>query len=239
MQGGGEYLMRTLVGFSLSLLLATGLFAQHRGGFRNPRPFAQGTFSNAVFPGGQQLVLSGAVTDPTFATRLGVTVGGQNFRRQSFAPGAASGGTVITYGYPFAYAYPVYVGGYVDNDYPAEPAPQQQPSSTVIYPSQPAPAIGEDFGSDEAQDPTTPTAAAADSQPVEEPASTHEPSHYLIAFKDHTVYSAVAYWVDGDTLHYFTSGNTHNQVSLSLIDRDLTERLNQESGLDVKLPPAK
>jgi hypothetical protein len=229
--------MRTLVGFSLSLLLATGLFAQHRGGFRNPRPFAQGTFSNAVFPGGQQLVLSGAVTDPTFATRLGVTVGGQNFRRQSFAPGAASGGTVITYGYPFAYAYPVYVGGYVDNDYPAEPAPQQQPDITVNDSSQPVQSVIQYFGPDDAQDPTTPTAADDDLQPMEEPDSTAEPSHYLIAFKDHTIYSAVAYWVDGDTLHYFTSANTHNQVSLALIDRDLTERLNKESGLDVKLPP--
>jgi hypothetical protein len=47
----------------------------------------------------------------------------------------------------------------------------------------------------------------------------------------------VAYWVDGDTLHYFTSANTHNQASVSLVDRDLTERLNKESGLEVKLPP--
>jgi endonuclease YncB( thermonuclease family) len=60
---------------------------------------------------------------------------------------------------------------------------------------------------------------------------------YGYPVKDHTIYSAVAYWVDGDTLHYFTSGNTHNQASLSLIDRDLTERLNKESGLDVSLPP--
>ena len=59
---------------------------------------------------------------------------------------------------------------------------------------------------------------------------------YLIAFKDHTIYSAVAYWVDGETLHYFTSGNNHNQVSLSLIDRELTERLNKEKGAEVKLP---
>jgi hypothetical protein len=221
--------MRTLVGFGLWLLLANGLFAQHHGGFRNPHPFAQGTFSNAVFPGG--------------VTRPGGTVAGQNFRRQPTVPGAGRTGTVITYGYPVPYAYPVYVGGYLDNSYTAEPQPEpppeQPPSSTVIYPSQPAPAIIEDFGSDDAQDPTTPTAANADSQPVEEPASTNEPSHYLIAFKDHTIYSAVAYWVDGDTLHYFTSGNTHNQVSLSLVDRDLTERLNKESGLDVKLPPAK
>jgi hypothetical protein len=75
------------------------------------------------------------------------------------------------------------------------------------------------------------------SQPAaEEPAPTDEPQHYLIAFKDHTIYSAVAYWVDGDTLHYFTAGNTHNQVSVSLLDRALTQRLNQESGVAFKIP---
>ncbi len=211
--------MRTLVGFGLSLLLATGLLAQHHGGFSNPHPFAQGTFSNVVFRGG--------------------TVARQNFRRQPSVPGAGRTGIVVAYGYPVTYAYPVYVGGYLDSAYPAQPAPQQPPSSTMIYPSQPAPAIVNDFGSDDAQDSTTPTATAGDLQPMEEPASTNEPSHYLIAFKDHTIYSAVAYWVDGGTLHYFTSGNTHNQVSLALIDRDLTERLNRESGLEVKLPPAK
>ena len=66
-----------------------------------------------------------------------------------------------------------------------------------------------------------------------------EPTHYLIAFKDHSIYSAVAYWVDGDTLHYFTTGSTHNQASVSLVDRELTERLNRDTGVEVKLPPAK
>jgi hypothetical protein len=46
--------------------------------------------------------------------------------------------------------------------------------------------------------------------------------------------------VDGDTLHYFTAGNVHNQASLALVDREFTERLNKEAGLDVRLPaPAK
>ena len=201
--------MRTLVGFGFSLLLAAGLYAQHHGGFSNPHPFPQGTFSKGVFPGG--------------VTR-------QGFRRQPSVPVTGPARTVIVYGYP------VYVGGYVDNDSPAEPAPQRQPDITVNDSSQPAQSVIQYFGSDDAQDPTTPTAAADDLQPVEEPDSTAEPSHYLIAFKDHTIYSAVAYWVDGDTLHYFTSANTHNQVSVSLVDRDLTERLNKESGLDLKLP---
>ena len=66
-----------------------------------------------------------------------------------------------------------------------------------------------------------------------------EATHYLLAFKDHSIYSAVAYWVEGDTLHYFTTGNTHNQVSISMIDRDLTKKLNENSGLEVKLPAAR
>jgi hypothetical protein len=60
--------------------------------------------------------------------------------------------------------------------------------------------------------------------------------YYLIAFKDHSIYSAVAYWIDGETLHYFTSGNNHNQVSMALVDRELTERLNRERKVDVRLP---
>ena len=61
-------------------------------------------------------------------------------------------------------------------------------------------------------------------------------TYYLLAFKDHSVYSAVGYWIDGDTLHYITSGNVHNQVSLSLVDRDLTAQLNKGRGMQVTLP---
>jgi hypothetical protein len=67
-------------------------------------------------------------------------------------------------------------------------------------------------------------------------AAPSDSSYYLIAFKDHTIYSAVAYYTDGDTLHYFTSGNIHNQVSLSLVDRQLTEQLNRRRNVSVQLP---
>ena len=68
--------------------------------------------------------------------------------------------------------------------------------------------------------------------------SSQESPAFLIAFKDHTIYAAVGYWVEGDTLHYITSGNTHNQVSLDLVDRELSARLNGERGVDFLLPPA-
>lgn len=52
--------------------------------------------------------------------------------------------------------------------------------------------------------------------------------YYLIAYKNHHVITALAYWLDNETLHYVTAANAHNQSSLSLIDLDLTKRLNAD-----------
>jgi hypothetical protein len=76
--------------------------------------------------------------------------------------------------------------------------------------------------------------AAQSETPVAEESPT-----FLIAFKDHTIYSAIAYWVEGDTLHYVTNQSTHNQVSLDLVDRELSDRLNRERQVDFRLPPRK
>src|SRR5205807_1469898 len=118
---------------------------------------------------------------------------------------------------------PVYVGGYGYGGYgydtTAPQAPmyqqpqQQQPNVIVVYP--PAPAYS-GF-------PAYTYQPATQSNNVEAPDQTQaqdqdQATHYLLAFKDHSIYSAVAYWVEGDTLHYFTTGNTHNQVSISMID---------------------
>jgi hypothetical protein len=152
-----------------------------------------------------------------------------NFRR---TPTTGRGIRIVP---SFVYAYPVFVGGGYDNSYvPQEPAPQQQATpamiqvgpegdNTTMLERQPAPVYE----------------APRQGETVEQPEPAPESTHYLLAFKDHTIYSAVAYWADGDTLHYFTTGNVHNQASISLLDRDLTERLNRELGIDFKLPPAK
>ena len=42
-----------------------------------------------------------------------------------------------------------------------------------------------------------------------------EPRTYLIAYKDHSVYSALAYWVEDHTLNYVTTQNTHNQADVN------------------------
>lgn len=240
--------MRTLGGLSIALLLAGGLFAQ-RGNYGSYQPFLTGGFGNVVYPGG------------TSATVPGL----QRFTPNVVYPGGGgphlvvpnSKGRVAPYRYTGSSLgyYPLYVGGFgygygydpsMGGDPSAPPPPPQQqaqqPPVTVVYPPQPAPVIINQFGSGDGsgqtQAPVRPRMydmPPADAQ-AETETETPEPTHYLIAFKDHTIYSATNYWVEGDTLHYFTAGNTHNQASLSLVDRDLTLRLNKESGVEIKLP---
>lgn len=241
--------MRSLAGSVFLLVLAAAGWGQPRGRFVNPTPFVQGTFGNVVFPGGTaanpgvhrsfgnavfpggsgpHLVVPGAITDPTYLQR--------QFRprypRQYVGWGTWGGGGV------YSYAVPVYAGGgFYDNPYvgdsgPALPPPsQQQPNVMIVYPPMQQPAGPPPSGDNVAT--ASPDLTA---QPAAEEPAPPEPQQYLIAFKDHTIYSAVAFWIDGDTLHYFTSGNTHNQVSLSLVDKSLSERLNRESGVDMHLP---
>ena len=62
------------------------------------------------------------------------------------------------------------------------------------------------------------------------------PVVYLIALKDGTVLTALAYWVDGDTLNYVTPKQAINKVSFTLLDREMSERLNRERNVDLRLP---
>jgi len=173
---------------------------------------------------------------------------GNNNFNNSFHKGGRVPATVIY--------YPVYVGGgyggyggYYDPSafVPDTMALAHQP--VAVYPQQqqqPQPVIIQmgpegQYTTRQQQPMAPPPYLAAQPQDQElaaqpaQPEATDQP-HYLIAFKDHTIYSSVAYWFDGDTLHYFTNGSTHNQASVDLIDRPLTERLNREMGIEFKMP---
>ncbi len=238
--------MKTLSGFCLvALLAATGLFAQNRSGFVQAGPITRG-FGNVVLPGGTSAMpgiqrTTGSVVNPA-GGGLQIGIPGVQLARPNLGrPGAGGPHRRVT---GVAYAYPVYVGGggyYGEPPY-AEPAPAapQQPNVTVIYPPPAAPVIINHYGPGDGQStgPATRIFEAPRGQAaVEEPPA--EPEHYLIAFKDRSIYSAIAYWVEGDTLHYFTAGNTHNQASVALVDRELTTKLNSGSGHEVKLPAPK
>ena len=243
--------MKALIGVGLGVLFVTGIWGQSRWGFVNPQPFVQGSFGNAVFPGGTsampgitrsfgnaafpsgagfpRLIVPGTITDPTFLARPGSA--GSGLGRQF---GRGGGGRRGNNAVVLPYAVPVYVGGFYDNPYvgdgaPAPPPQPQQPSVIVVYPQVQQPVVYSPPADNLAPGPADAGQPTAEAAPA-------EPQQYLIAFKDHTIYAALAYWVDGDTLHYFTSGNTHNQVSLSLVDKAMTERLNKEAGIDLRLP---
>jgi hypothetical protein len=237
--------MRLHIGIAAALLFSGAAFGQNR--FGTPTfnsfgtPVLTGGFGNAVFPGGTPAnspniirFNSNAVFPAGGGPRL--VIPGRRQNRFTGSPIVA-----------LPYAFPVYVGGSgFDSSY-AEPQaqPQQQPNVTVVFAPQPAPVIVPQYGQGDAGQggmtaPAPGPPGAYQPEPADQPSNDQSSiDHFLIALKDHTVYSVVAYWVDGDTLHYFTAGNVHNQVSLSLVDRALTTRLNRESGAEVKLPDEK
>ena len=213
----------------------------------NPSGVTGGVRGTAVFPAtghppGQVL----------FPQRLAGTISGAHVPHERCRRncGGAIAYPVVVGGFGgYGYGYDPYYGSYY-NQPPApveEAAPTQQP---VI--------INQYFGSvgpDQAQQPedsssqmqsysATPTAPPAaapapedQTAPAAQPAAnSDQPTLYLIAFKDHNIVPALAYWMEGSTLNYISVDHNRNQATIGLIDRDLSQRLNQERHVDFKLP---
>ncbi len=79
----------------------------------------------------------------------------------------------------------------------------------------------------------------ADAAAAQRAASSDQPTIYLIALRDHTIVQALGYWMEGSTLHYVSAEHTLNQLSINLVDRDLSQRLNDERKVDFRLPQAR
>jgi len=225
--------MRALKGFCIALVCAAGLFAQYRG---SATPYITGGPPSVVFPAGTPGNYPGLTRFPY--NPVYPAGGGPQLR----VPYSSSYNRSYrgTGGFIYSYPYPVYVGNYDSSAGAYTDQYGAVPPQAAAAPSSAAPIIiniGIPGAAGAPPAPSGPPASAYEPEPPQqEDNSGAEPAHYLIALRDHTIYSAVAYWVDGSTLHYFTSGNVHNQVSLSLVDRELTDRLNKETGLSVNLP---
>jgi hypothetical protein len=143
--------------------------------------------------------------------------------------------------------YPVYYGGYY-YPYDAPLAPPQGYENDYGYSAQqPAPVVilNQKFGNDNGYPPppygSAPQAPAAPAPPEDQnqpQAAAGESSSiiFLIAMKDHTIFPAVAYWVEDSTLNYITAQGVRNRVSLDLVDKDFSKQLNKERSLDFALP---
>jgi hypothetical protein len=134
------------------------------------------------------------------------------------------------YGYGDYYNYPP---AYYPDAYNSYPAYQPSPNMTVVYPQtqQAGPAYA---------DRATPVMRDYDQYGQQlRPAGSGNGSGspiYLIALKNHNIYAASSYSVDGGTLHYVTLEHAEKQVQLDEIDRDMTVRLNGERHVAFQLP---
>jgi len=230
------------------LVLVMAAYADHRPvivgpGYQAPRTYgSRSGFGNVAFPGTGAPPPVGAITSPGFASSLGGIVGGY---------GPYTGAPVGPYhGRPYrpAYvpvAYPVYVGGYYP-EYPPQ-YPQQPANVTIINQAPPPPQViinnqtesakpvVREYGPDSWKDSGV-TVYHAPTAVSEAPQGEVRATVYLVAFQDGTIYPAIAMWLDDDTLHYITKDGKPNKASLALVDREFSERLNRERGLDFPLP---
>jgi hypothetical protein len=229
--------MRRLLTIALCGLLAGSGMAQRRGGGGFNRGgggasrgggFAGGGFGRGGFAGG--------------------AFGHGDFR------GSRSFGFRGFYGasWPYAYAYypwydfgywPSYYSYYDPYTYDRYPgtysyaAYNTSPNVTVIYPAQaqsapnvvhtqPANSLFreyDEYGQEVTRAPTSSGNAAA--SPI-----------YLIAFRNHEIRAAAAYWVDGKTVRYITLQHEEKQAPLDTIDRDFSLQLNRERRVQFQLP---
>jgi hypothetical protein len=155
--------------------------------------------------------------------------------------------------YGGAYGYDPSAGGYAPGYAPAYGSAYTDDGSQANGPGMPSVVINQNFvpqqgnpqvreyTGDPAQDQSglklyqaPPSHPYADAQRAA--ANSGQPTIYLIAFRDHTIVQALGYWMQGSTLHYVSAEQTLNQVSIDLVDRDLSQRLNDERGLDFRLP---
>jgi len=153
---------------------------------------------------------------------------------------------------PVAVPYPVfYGGGFYDYDAPSAPigadsqAAYQVPGYDQMT-QPPVVIINQYFKPDTAN----PVLRDYSNVPLPEPgpdapkaanngaaaATSDQQVMFLIAMKDHTIFPAVAYWVEGDILNYITVQGAKNSVSLSLVDRDFSKQINQERKVEFGLP---
>jgi hypothetical protein len=115
------------------------------------------------------------------------------------------------YGYGYPYYGPGYAGYYAASSY----AGYANPNVTVVYPQTYQPPVV--------------------TQPVQPSIRVYRDEYgqsreinYLIAFRDGTIRAAIAYWADGDTLHYVTRDHQERTVALDGVDRTFSEKLNRD-----------
>lgn len=215
-----------------------------------PDPFPNSGFGSVLFPGtGAPPPIIPTAFPTTFVERFGSTTLGGGYtgrRRRGFYGGGGYGGYPIVWPVVVGgdYGYGAYDGGYA----------QQPPNITIVMPPQqtvPAVTINQ-YAPDQArpelreyapqggqastQQPGDSSVRIYSAESSPRPAAADDQILFFVALKDSSVYTAVAYWVEDGMLHYVTPQGRHNQVSLDLVDRDVSSRLNAGRKVEFHLP---
>lgn len=248
-------MIRRLPLFLAVIFAATG-FAQ----LTPPNHYGSASgFGSVLYPGVGHAPLpprlpGASITNPGYASRLGATVRGYptytgvtrgaahpSHSRQVIVPVPIIVGNGF-YGYGNGY-YP-YDQNAAPNGYDPTAAQQQQPVTPPVViinqsyrPETANPAMHDYPEALQRYDaPVHPMPDPNDAAPARTAFDDSKPTIYLIAFKDHTILPALAYWIEGDTLNYITQQGTPNRASLTLIDRDFSKQLNRERNVEFSLP---
>ena len=156
-------------------------------------------------------------------------------------------------GYPSVHnpapgTYDPIFGGYNPGPQYAQPD-SAGPSFAEQAPAPPAVIINQNFQTDSVRPqfrdysnvplPQSGAAAAPPASPAPGALADDQPTIFLIAMQDHTIRPVIAYWVQGDVLHYVSVEGVLDQVSIALVDRDFSKQLNAERNVPFALPAAR
>lgn len=251
--------MRQVLCGALTCLLTAGAFAQRGGGMRGGGGFGRGGGGFSHFGGMGRGVggfaHGGFGHGPVGMPGRGGFSGGSRFGgpgrfgfNRGFHRFGFNGfgfnrfGSRFFFGLPFAYsgfydpffydssAYPAYA----PVSYPSYYAPSYENYAqppVIIISNGGYPAYAPEYEPPRYEAPPQPAPAPQPS------ARTYEPPLYLIAFNDHTIKAALAYWTEYNALRYVTMDHEIKTAPLSSVDRDLSMRLNGERRVAFRLPP--
>lgn len=231
-------LLHFLIRISLCCVLATGVtLAQRGGGARGGGGFygggvgggMRGGYRGGGYVGGSRGY--GRYGGYRYGGYRGYYRGYRGYYRGYYVPYWGWGWPYSDFDFNLGY-WPGYEPYYADPyPYASDVGYQSSPNVTVIYPPDQSPvyaAIARSVvreSDQSAQEVRRDTASSSPTPPI-----------YLIAFNDRVIRPAVAYWVDGRTLHYVTLDHQEMQCSLDTLDRALSLELNRQRRVPFQLP---
>jgi len=128
-----------------------------------------------------------------------------------------------------------YGGGYSGGYYPPAQPPMVVVNQQYVPPAPPAPilVVNPDYRSE------APKPVMTEYSNIRNPYENFQPSApkvFLLALKDGTLRQAVAFWAEGEKLHYVQPDHKQESLPLASLDREPTRRFNSERGIEIRLP---